>query len=171
MGRTAIIVAVSYLVATALVAALALAVAASARSRRGVDERLLGEREKAWFVVTVALLAALLFATIFFTPYGRSAGSRGQVVDVRAVQFAWLLPVKPIEAGRPVEFRLTSDDVNHSFAVYTRSWRLLFQVQVVPGKTQTYVYTFEKAGTYRVACLEFCGLDHHLMQGQLEVRA
>lgn len=170
MGRTATIIALSYVVATVLVALLGLAVAASTRSRRPTDVRRLAEREKTWFVVAVGLLTALLFATIFFTPYGRSADAGAQVVDVKAVQFAWLLPGESIQSGRPVEFRLTSDDVNHSFAVYTLSWKLLFQVQVVPGRTQKYVYTFKRPGRYRVVCLEYCGLDHHLMAAQIEVR-
>lgn len=170
MGRTAIIIATSYAVATILIALLGLAIAASTRSRREPDVRGLAEREKTWFAIVVALLTALLFATIFFTPYGRSAGADAQIVEIEAVQFAWLLPTTPIEAGRPVEFRLTSDDVNHSFAVYTEDWRLLFQVQVVPGATHEYVYTFERPGRYRVLCLEYCGIDHHRMASQLEVR-
>jgi cytochrome c oxidase subunit 2 len=169
VGRTAVVISVSYVVAAVVVALLALVVARSTRTRRGVDTARAAEQEKTWFVVVVVLLAALLFATILFTPYGRSAGRGAQVVDVQAVQFAWLLPGKPLKAGRQVEFRLTSKDVNHNFAVYTLGWKLLFQVQVVPGKTQKYVYTFRKPGKYRVVCLEFCGLGHSLMQSQLTV--
>jgi cytochrome c oxidase subunit 2 len=171
VGRTAIIISVSYIVATVLVTLLALAIGASTRSRREADTARLAEREKTWFVVAVAILTALLFGTIFFTPYGRSAGRGAQVVDAKAVQFAWILPAKPIRAGRPVEFRITSGDVNHGFAVYTSSWKLLFQIQVVPGSTQTYVYTFRKPGSYRVVCLEFCGVGHAEMQSRIEVRA
>jgi cytochrome c oxidase subunit 2 len=169
LGRTAIVISVSYIVATVLVALLALAIGASTRRGPAPDVRRLAEREKAWFVVVVILLAALLFATIFFTPYGRGAGRGTRVVNVKAVQFAWLLPRAPLRVGRPVEFRLTSGDVNHNFAVYTQAWKLLFQVQVVPGTTQRYVYTFRRPGRYRVVCLEFCGLDHHLMASQIEV--
>jgi cytochrome c oxidase subunit II len=169
MGRTALVIAISYVVATVLVGLLTLLIARSTRARRGVDTERAAEQEKTWFVVVVVLLAALLFATILFTPYGRSAGRGAQVVDVEAVQFAWLLPGKPLKADRPVEFRLRSKDVNHNFAVYTEGWKLLFQVQVVPGKTQKYVYTFHRPGTYRVVCLEFCGLGHSLMQSRLTV--
>ena len=163
------IIAVSYVVATVLVTLVGVAVAASTRSRGEADVDKLREREKSWFVVAVVLLTALLFATIFFTPYGKGAGEPGaQVLKVRGVQFAWLVSGR-VRAGRPVEFRLTSGDVNHNLGVYTQSWKLLFQVQVVPGKTQKYVYTFERPGTYRLVCLEFCGLDHHLMNTQLRV--
>ena len=59
--------------------------------------------------------------------------------------------------------------MNHSFAVYTAAGKLLFQVQVMPGRTQNYVYTFKKPGLYRVLCLEYCGVDHDAMQSDLRV--
>lgn len=172
VGRTATIIAVSYTVASVLAILFMAFVAVSARSRRpqtDVETRRLAEREKTWFAVVVALLAVLLFATIFFTPYGRSAGKLHQTVHVRAIQFSWLIRGLPIKVGKPVEFQLTSADVNHGFGVYTESGKLLFQAQVMPGKTQTYVYTFKHPGTYKVLCLEYCGFDHELMQSHLRV--
>jgi cytochrome c oxidase subunit 2 len=171
LGRTALIISIAYVVAMVVVALIALAVVASTRVRGEPDTRRLAEREKAWFVLAVVILTVLLFGTIFFTPYGRSAGSDAQVMEVKALQYAWLVPPTPIEAGKPVEFRLTSQDVSHAFAVFTSSWKLLFQVQVLPGAEQRYVYTFEKPGTYRVVCFEFCGIGHDKMQAQLLVRA
>lgn len=171
MGRTAIVIAISYVVATVLVTLIGIAVAASTRSRKRPDVEKLREREKAWFVVSVALLTALLFATIFLTPYGKGAGDPGaQQLNVKGVQFAWLVKGR-VRAGRPVQFNLTSGDVNHNLGLYTMGWKLLFQVQVVPGRTQHYVYTFRRPGSYRVVCLEFCGLDHHLMNTTIRVGA
>jgi len=171
VGRTAIVIAISYVVATVLVTLIGIAVAASTRSRSRPDVEKLREREKAWFVVSVALLTALLFATIFFTPYGKGAGDPGaQQLNVKGVQFAWLVKGR-VRAGRPVQFNLTSGDVNHNLGLYTMGWKLLFQVQVVPGRTQHYVYTFRRPGSYRVVCLEFCGLDHHLMNTTIRVGA
>ena len=176
MGTTATIIAVSYSVAALLATAFMVWIALSTRRRRRRDEaepdqHALRERERAWFAIVVVLLAALLFATIFFTPYGRTAGPNAQVERIKAVQFAWLVPGTPIHAGTPVEFQLTSADVNHGFAVYTAGGRLLFMVQVMPKQTQKYVYTFAKPGTYTILCLEFCGVGHAHMQGQLRVTA
>jgi len=171
MGRTALVISIAYIAAMVVVTVLAVVIGVSTRSRGDVDSRRLAEREKGWFVIAVTLLTALLFATIFFTPYGRSAGSGAQVVEVKSLQFAWILPSKPVTAGRQVEFRLTSQDVTHAFAVYTSSWKLLFQVQVIPGEEQRYVYTFTNPGTYHVACFEFCGIGHDRMQALLQVRA
>ena len=169
LGRTALIISISYIVAMVVVTLLAVAIGVSTRSRRGVDSGRLADREKGWFVASITILTALLFATIFFTPYGRSAGSDAQIVKITSLQYAWRMPAKPVQAGRPVEFRLTSQDVDHGFAVYTSGWKLLFQVQVLPGTEQRYVYTFRKPGTYRVACFEFCGIGHDQMQATLEV--
>jgi cytochrome c oxidase subunit 2 len=174
MGTTATVIAVSYTVVSVLAIAFMLVVVRSTRGSapdRGSDTEALRHTERTWFVAVVVLLAALLFATIFFIPYGRSASKTAQVVDIQAIQFAWVIPGTPIRAGREVEFRLTSRDVNHSFAVYTQSGELLFQVQVMPGETQRYVYTFSKPGLYRVVCLEYCGVGHDEMQNELKVVA
>jgi cytochrome c oxidase subunit II len=174
VGRTATIIAVSYTIVSVLAIVFTAFIALSTRSRRKLDDErtlhTLGEHERTWFVVVIALLVALLFATIFFTPYGKSAGPDAQIQRVSALQFAWIMQGKPIRAGTPVEFELTSRDVNHNFGVYTASGRFLFQVQVVPGKTQRYVYTFDKPGTYQVLCLEYCGLGHNTMQTSFTVR-
>lgn len=171
MGRTATIIAVFYGIVAVLSVVLSLAVWRSTRARRGVDADLLARREKAWLVVVVALLVSLLFATIFFTPYGESAPARKQVVEVQGFQFGWLIEPKAVRANVPVEFRLTALDVSHAFAVYNSDDVLLFQVQVLPERTQKAFYTFKKPGTYQVLCFEFCGLAHDLMLATFEVKA
>jgi cytochrome c oxidase subunit 2 len=174
VGRIAIVIAVSYAAACALAIGFMVVVALSTRRRRGQSEpasERLHEREKTWFAIVVVLLVALLLATIGFTPYGRSARKNAQVVNVKAVQFAWLVSGDPIKAGTQVEFHITSADVNHGLAVYTAGGKLLFEVQVMPDKTQEYVYTFKKPGTYTILCIEFCGVGHAHMQGLLTVTA
>lgn len=171
MGRTAIIIAVSYGVVVVVSVALVLAVWLSTRKRdRGVDTALLVRREKSWFGVAVALLVSLLFATIFFAPYGRSAPGRKQAVKVQGFQFGWTIEPKVLKANVRVEFRLRSLDVSHAFAVYNHDDELLFQVQVVPDRTQKAFYTFKKPGTYQVLCFEFCGLFHDQMRATFEVK-
>ena len=172
MGTTAAIIAVSYTVVSVLAIGFMLLVVRSTLGRqpaREVDHHRLRENEKTWFAAVVVMLVSLVFATIFFTPYGRSAAKNAQIVDIQGIQFAWLVPSTPIHANRQVEFRLTSKDVSHSFAVYTAGGKLLFQVQVTPGSTQEYFYTFRKPGTYRIVCLELCGVGHDQMQNNLTV--
>lgn len=171
VSRTATIIAVFYGVLVVVSVALAVGVWWSTRRRGRTDTELLARRETGWFALAGALLVALLFATIFFTPFGRSVEGPRQLVRVTGLQFAWVIEPQAVRANVPVEFRLESADVSHSFAVYDEDFALLFQAQVVPGRTQKVVYTFKEPGTYRVLCLEFCGFGHDVMQSTLEVKA
>jgi cytochrome c oxidase subunit 2 len=74
-------------------------------------------------------------------------------------------------AGVPVEFRVTSADVNHGFAIYGPDDRIVTQTQAMPGFTNRLVHTFAAPGRYRVLCLEYCGLAHHGMLAEFEVVA
>jgi cytochrome c oxidase subunit 2 len=155
----------------ALVIVIGVVVAASTLGRRRkLDTREAAEHERTWFGVVVVLLTVLLFATIFFTPYGSSRQSAPQNVNVQARQFAFLIDRPRIRAGEKVKFHLTAADVNHGFAVFDSHNKFLFQVQVMPKKTQNYVYTFDKPGTYRIVCFEYCGSGHDQMQSQLTVQ-
>jgi cytochrome c oxidase subunit 2 len=118
----------------------------------------------------LVLLVALLASTIFFTPYGESAGSSGQSVRVTARQFGFVIEPDVVQAKVPVAFLMRSDDVNHSFGVYDEDGVLLAQAQIIPGHTQKLVHTFDQPGTYKVLCLEYCGIGHHLMESTFEVK-
>lgn len=169
MSSTAVLIAVAYGVVTVLGAAVFLLLWRSTQKGDGVDTKALARREKGWLLIVVGGLAALLLATIFFTPYGESAPPGAQVVDVEAPQFAFLIEPQTIRAGEPVEFRLTTPDVNHGFGVYTEDDELVLQAQIVPEHVTKVVHTFDEPGTYKVLCLEYCGLDHHRMLGEIEV--
>lgn len=172
MGRTATIIAVTYgILGGAVVLAVGAVVwSSTVGGRRKIDARKLAEREKTWFGIVVVFLLALLFATIFFTPYSRGEDTPApQVMPVRASQFAFVLPPRPIRAHIPVQFRLTATDVNHGFAVYDPQGVFLFQVQVMPQKLQLYRWTFQDPGTYTIECFEYCGLGHDQMRATFRV--
>jgi len=76
-----------------------------------------------------------------------------------------------VEVGKPVVFKVTGADVNHGFGIYNEDLRLLGQTQAMPGYTNKLVYTFNKPGKYRILCLEYCGLAHHAMITELNVKA
>jgi cytochrome c oxidase subunit 2 len=109
-------------------------------------------------------------ATILIVPYGQSAGPDGQVVNVVARQFGFAISPATVELGRAVEFRMTTADANHGFGVMTQDNTLLFQAQIVPGHEQRTVYTFDEPGIYKVICFEYCGVGHHIMASQIEVK-
>ena len=53
--------------------------------------------------------------------------------------------------------------------VYDADYRLIFQVQAMPGYLNRVQHTFEKPGTYQVLCMEFCGVGHHDMTAKFTV--
>jgi len=124
-----------------------------------------------FFLVLVAAGLVAIVATLlpFPIPDQHAASGAAQIVKVTGHQWAWEVSPGPIKAGVPVEFDVTSADVNHGFAIYDDSGRLLAQTQAMPGVTNRLVHTFTKPGKYRVMCLEYCGLAHHTMVVDLDV--
>lgn len=94
-----------------------------------------------------------------------------QVVEVTGQQWSWLIQPATVKAGSPVEFRVTSKDVNHGFAIYAPDGRIVTQTQAMPGFTNKLVHTFEQPGTYKIMCLEYCGLGHAPMTSEIHVVA
>ncbi|MFN8223096.1 MAG: hypothetical protein U0R50_07550 [Gaiellales bacterium] len=170
MSHTAVVITVSYAIAVALGSAISLAVWRSTLHADGnLDRETWSRRETVWLFIVLVGLVALLLGTIFYAPYGKSAGPNKQVVRVTGVQFAWAIDPPTVKAGIPVEFQIGSSDVNHGFGVYDPDGTFLTQVQVIPGELQKLVWTFKKPGTYKILCLEFCGSAHHEMTSELEV--
>jgi cytochrome c oxidase subunit 2 len=165
----AILIAVLYGVASAIGILVFLVLARSTTRGGEVDAKKLAHREKAWLFVVIAGLFVLLLGTIFFTPYGQTAPSGAQVVNVDGRQFAFVVEPREVRAGIPVEFLLTASDVNHGFGLYTEDDEFVLQAQMVPGTATRLVHTFDEPGTYKLLCLEFCGVNHHGMVGQIEV--
>ncbi len=91
-------------------------------------------------------------------------------VRVLGSQWSWEITPSELPAGVPVLFEVTATDVNHGFAVYDEGGTLLFQTQAMPGWINRVAWTFSEPGTYRVLCLEYCGLVHHDMLAELTVR-
>jgi cytochrome c oxidase subunit 2 len=171
MSHTAVVITVSYSIALVIGSAIAIAVWRSTLHADGrVDRETWSRRETVWLFVVLGSLFALLLGTIFYVPYGKSAGPNKQVVRVTAVQFAWAIDPPTVKADLPVEFQIGSRDVNHGFGVYDPNGTFVTQVQVVPGEMQKLVWTFKKPGTYKILCLEFCGANHHEMVAELEVK-
>lgn len=64
-----------------------------------------------------------------------------------------------VPVGMPVEFRLKTADVIHSFWVPSLSGKL----DMIPGRVNSYRFAAEKPGTYRGQCAEYCGEQHAKM--------
>lgn len=113
-----------------------------------------------WVLLLVGLPISIYLLRVH--PYAVAA-SPPQVVNVTANQWYWEFDPAEAVTGIPVEFRVTSTDVNHNFGLYDATGRLVAQTQAMPGYVNQLTYTFDAPGTYQVLCLEYCGLAHHGM--------
>ena len=170
-----------------LIMAVFIYVVLSTQRARDVDyHAAYGLRKKLFFIVLV-LLGLGLGMTLGKTPYPKGNKLPDKVVFVVGKQFSFALSDTPItsdqeyEAGTfaaPVqvsaesliEFRVTSFDVNHSFAVYSPDDRLIAQTQAMPGYVNRLRVRFHEPGRYYVLCLELCGMGHHRMRGVFDVK-
>lgn len=128
-------------------------------------------RLRPWLFGAAALiLIGANYRAVEALPYvsepGRGAPQR---VDAVGEQWAWTVSPNKVVAGRPVEFHVTSKDVNHGFAIYDAGLRLVAQTQAMPEYVNVLRYTFTAPGVYRVLCLEFCGVSHHQMMAEFTV--
>lgn len=102
-------------------------------------------------------------------PQQAGAGADAQQVQVSGRMWGWQLQPEQVRAGEPVEFLVTSEDVNHGFAIYAPDGHIVTQTQAMPGYTNRLRYTFEQPGRYAIQCLEYCGIGHGPMRSSLQV--
>lgn len=120
-------------------------------------------------------LAILFVPTIAYSltkmPYPVAGQTPSVTARATGQQWTWTIAPDTVPAGKLVEIQVTGADVNHGFGIYDPSGRLVTQAQAMPGYTNVIRYTFSTPGTYRILCLEYCGLGHHTMASQLVVIA
>nr|WP_272917290.1 cytochrome c oxidase subunit II [Halobacillus litoralis] len=138
--------------------------------------------EITWTVIPILLLAILAVPTVKATydltskVSGSAEGSKdnAMIVEVVGQQFNWkftyengkesydelILPVDQV-----VEFRLTSNDVIHSFWVPNLSGK----IDVLPGEETRLSFEPREEGMYQGKCAEFCGAEHTLMRFETKV--
>jgi cytochrome c oxidase subunit 2 len=137
-----------------------------------LTKRAYGLRTKLFWVLVFTLGPAMIY-TLLDLPYDTSrAANKGgevQVIDAVAYQWRWELSRDQVAKDQPVEFRVTSADVNHGFGIYDANMRLVAQTQAMPGYTNTIRHTFREEGTYQILCMEYCGVAHHNMIAKIKV--
>ncbi|MEO6352963.1 MAG: hypothetical protein ABIO19_02680 [Burkholderiaceae bacterium] len=129
-------------------------------------------RAKLFWTLVLVLGPAMIY-TLLDLPYkashGQSASGPAQVVKVTGYQWRWELSRDHVVKDQPVEFHVTSADVNHGFAIYDTDMHIVAQTQAMPDYTNILRHTFTKTGTYKILCLEYCGIAHHNMITEINV--
>jgi cytochrome c oxidase subunit 2 len=153
---------------------LVMALTVYSMSAPGHAGRVLGHRRAViigGFVIPVALLSALLIHTL------KVAGDIAAPpeppalrIEVIGEQFWWRVNYLTdagyvdvataneihLPAGQPVEFRLRTADVIHSF------WmpNLAGKIDMIPGHVTTLNFRPDRPGVWRGQCAEYCGAQH-----------
>lgn len=124
-------------------------------------------------VLLVALMVVVTIYTLRDLPFNKPASVESAniiSVEAEAFQFGFELSETEFEVGDTIEFNVTTRDVTHGFGLYDPDMDLVAQTQAMPEYTNTFYITLEKAGTYEILCLEYCGLAHHLMKSEITVK-
>jgi cytochrome c oxidase subunit 2 len=142
-------------------------------------------RKRFWFLLILfVVLGIFASVTIPRSPYFLFADENpSRVIHVAAKQFVFFMSDKAIDAENPVgedaivlpanelvEFRVTSLDVNHGFAIYDQSNQLIAQTQAMPGYVNRLRWKFKEPGNYTILCLEYCGMAHQVMRSSFTVK-
>ena len=154
----------------------AMLVMAAMRARRSDDE--LDRTEVRWgerFIVIagVAIPALILTGVFLFTlreMRNLALADDGAELEIEVIGRDWWWEVRypngavtaneiHIPVGEPVQLKLTSADVIHSFWVP----ELQVKTDMLPGTTTESWLQADEPGRYRGQCAEFCGLQHTKM--------
>jgi cytochrome c oxidase subunit II len=130
-------------------------------------------------LVPTVVLAVLLVYGLSLLPALVAPAPEGSLkVSVTGEQWWWRVRYEPhgVEAvvlaneirlpvGEPVEFRLESADVIHSFWIPSLGGK----VDMIPGRQTRLALVPTKTGVLRGVCAEYCGTSHALMSFQVEI--
>lgn len=85
-----------------------------------------------------------------------------QRVAVTMENYQIKLPPQGIQvaANQFVEFTAASKDVTYGFGVFRSDGKMVFQMQVLPGRENKIVWKFDAPGTYDIRSTEYSGPKH-----------
>jgi cytochrome c oxidase subunit II len=130
-------------------------------------------------VVPTIVLTTLLIYGLAPIPTLLAPAPAGSLrIAVSGEQWWWRVRYEPVggepvmlaneirlPVGEPVQFRLESPDVIHSFWIPS----LAGKVDMIPGRVTHLALTPTRTGVFRGACAEYCGASHALMGFHVEV--
>lgn len=171
MNATAWTILIGYFVLSVIFVVVGLSIYRSTRVgfvAEPVERETVETRESVWGALVGIFLLLTLVVTIVQIPYFRKDAAASQKIQITGRQFAWTVSPTRIKTGAVVA-TVRSEDVAHGVGLYDPDGVLIKQVNVSPGVTQPMRFEAKKPGTYKLRCLEFCGIDHHKMANELEV--
>jgi cytochrome c oxidase subunit II len=128
------------------------------------------KEERIWLGILVGIF--LVFNVITLSPlvpwqqwllWSDDAPTQQVTIDIDDYTFKLPTAGIQLQAGEPVEFVATSQDVTYGFGVFRPDGTMVFQMQVLPGHENKIVWKFDQAGTYDVRSTEYSGPRHSEM--------
>ena len=130
--------------------------------------------EITWTIVPSLVIAAIAVPTIIgiWEQQRGAPTDQGDILEVEAIGHRWWFEFRypnqevvtanemHVPVGRPVNIKLTSQDVIHSFWVP----KLAGKVDMVPLNDNLVWFIAEEPGIYDGQCAEFCGIAHAHMR-------
>lgn len=129
-------------------------------------------------IPTVVLTALLAYGLAMIPPLVARAPEGSLQVSVTGEMWWWRVHYRRsdgsevalanevrLPVGEPVQFRLDSDNVIHSFWIPSLGGKM----DMIPGRVTYLALHPTKIGVFRGACAEYCGTSHALMNFSVEV--
>lgn len=120
--------------------------------------------EKRWLLVLVAIAVAFNVITLSpLVPWQQwmvwSSPDPVEEFHISVSNYTWHLPAggMHVPLNQPVRFVATSSDVTYGFGVFRKDGGMLFQMQVIPGYSNSIVWVFDAAGMYDIRSTEYSG--------------
>jgi cytochrome c oxidase subunit 2 len=123
-------------------------------------------------LVGLAVLKGIDVPTCFtdFPPFkeGKVIQKGEKEYEVHLLSKMWVFEPARIEipAGSKVTIYTTSIDVLHGFHIEGKAVNLMS----IPGAVNKMEVVFNKPGTYKIICNEYCGIGHSAMYGEIIVK-
>ncbi|MHB1844200.1 MAG: cytochrome c oxidase subunit II [Deltaproteobacteria bacterium] len=147
--------------------------------RRSPDQLSSRVESPLWFEGLIVAGPLTLFLAWFYVGYlgfvrVQTPPPDAMDVYVMAKQWMWKFsyPEGPssigllrVPSGKPVRLLMTSRDVIHSF--FVPAFRV--KEDVLPGRYTQAWFQSDLPGHYELLCAEYCGLQHSLMRGEVQV--
>ena len=132
--------------------------------------------EVVWTAIPLVTVL-ILFGATYVTLNSIQARAPEPSIEVRVTAFRWgwqfdypatgvriigdvnAPPEMVVPVGEPLHITLEAVDVLHAFYVP----RLLYKLDMIPGRVNSFDITVETPGTYGGVCAEFCGTFHDKM--------
>ena len=156
-------------IAIIVLALYAVGMPAEQSNRRRTDLLIIGGGA---VVPTVAVAVLAIFGLAPIPALLAPAPEGSLRITVSGEQWWWRVRYQPaggapvvlaneirLPVGEPVEFRLESPDVIHSFWIPSLGGK----IDMIPGRITRLALTPTKTGVFRGACAEYCGTSHALM--------